>query len=309
MNLTRLALVSVSCAALLVTTPAVARAQESSTSRDSAPSCLMSIPDSALRRVVVYVQAVLIDSTDKAILPGLDLLAQQVADSVRTSLGVAADQLPNGEPAVTWRALESSLLVVVRRDGRITSTLPTSKVSSSVDSYRADTAATHLLARALASVAEDDGYFTVWPDGFEPDSVAFHLVINYPFVDGRGVITPIQVRQAFPLFSVGVPPREPVVVKRRSIPRYPKDLPAKGVTGDLIIQFIVDTTGHADMTTVKDLWPSSRPRLTGEMGEYYDAFRQAVVRSLPKTLFEPARLGGCKVKQLVQLPFGFKLAR
>jgi hypothetical protein len=267
----------------------------------------MSIPDSALRRVVVYVQAELVDSTDQPMLPSIDLLTQEVADSVRASLGAAARQLPDGEPTVTWRALGTSLLVVVRRDGRIASELPTSEFYSSADINRPDTAAVHLLTLAIAAMAADQRYYMVWPEGFERDSVAFRLVLHYPFVDGSGVSAPIQARQAFALFSVRVPKEERVVVKHQSTPKYPENFPEKGVTGDLIMQFVVDTTGRAEMTTVRDLWPPSRPRLTGEMGRYYEAFRRAVVQSIARDRFEPARIGGCKVRQRVEMPFGFKL--
>lgn len=309
MNATRLVLLSIGCATLSVTTPAGGRAQVSSMSLGSASSCLASISDSALRRVVVFVQAELIDSTDRPILPAIDLLTQEVADSVRASLGTARDSLPNGEPEVTWRGLDARLLVVARRDGRITSKLPTSEPSPSGDGERADTAAAHVLAQALATIAGGDGYFMIWPDGFEPDSVAFHLVTHYPFVNSRGTVTSLRVRQAFPLFSVGMPPLDPVVTRQRPKVRYPRSLQMRGVIGNLLMSFIVDTTGRADMTTMKDIWPSSQPRLTGELGEYYESFWREVVRAIANTSFEPARVGGCKVKQLVQMPFGFRMGR
>ena len=309
MNATRLVVLLIGCVALLTSTPAAARAQGSGIPRESSSSCLMSIPDSALRPVVVYVQAELVDSTDRLMLPSLDLLTQEVADSVRASLGAVARQLPDGEPTVTWRALGRDLLVVVRRDGRIASRLPTPELTLTTDINRSDTAAAHLLALGIAAIARDNRYFTVWPAEFKPDSVAFHLVLHYPLVNGSGEVAPMQVRQAFALFSVHVPTEELVTVKHQSTPKYPENFPEKGVTGELIMQFIVDTSGRAELATVKDLWPSSRPRLTGEMGRYYDAFRLAVVRSISRDRFEPARIGGCKVRQLVQMPFGFKVSR
>lgn len=309
MNATRLVVLSIGCAALLATMFAAVRAQGNGIPRDASSSCLTSIPDSALRAVVVYVEAELVDSTDRPMLPSLDLLAQEVADSVRASLGAAARELPNGEPAVTWRALGTDLVVVVRRDGRIASRLPTSELTSSTDINRPDTSAAHLLALGIAAVAGDHLYFTVWPDEFKLDSVAFRLVLHYPLVNDSGVAAPIQARQAFALFTVRVPTEEPVTVKHQSTPKYPENFPEKGVTGDLIMQFIVDTTGRAEMVTVKDLWPPSRPRLTGELGRYYETFRRAVIQSISRDRFEPARIGGCKVRQLVQMPFGFRVSR
>lgn len=312
MNRARLTLLSVGCAALLATKPAAVSAQEVGVSRDPASSCVMSIPDSALWRVTVYLQAEVRDSTDRPLLPGLDLLTQEVADSVRSSLGAAVDQLPNGEPTVTWRGTDASLLVEAYRDGRITSRLQTPEAPVDTDSYaesfRADdSASVQLLARALVSVSGNGDYFMIWPDGFERDSVAFRLVMHRPRVDSHGSVTPFEARQAFPLFRAGVPTEEPVVTKRRPHVNYPERLQERRVIGNLLMQFIVDTTGRAEMETVKDLWPSSKPRLTGELGGYYDSFRRAIVHALANATFEPARIGGCKVRQLVQMPFGFRM--
>jgi hypothetical protein len=304
MNPTRSVLLSIGWVALFTTASPVARTQEGGTPRDSAQSCLSSIPDDALHAVPVYVQARLVDSTDGPILPGIDLLTQEVANSVRSSLGATADQLPSGEPAVTWRALDSRLDVVVHRDGRVSSA-----VYQSADSNRADTAAAHLLARSLGAVTADGGYFMVWPDGFEADSVAFHLAMYHPFVNGQGVVGTLSLRRAFALFSVRVPAQEPVEVKRRLQPKYPKDFPMRGISGSLLMQFVVDTMGRAEMATVKDLWPPNRPHPTGEMRGYYEAFRKEVVKSIAGDRFKPARIGGCTVRQLVQMPFAFRLRK
>lgn len=302
MRSTRSISLALGAVALLVAAPAVARAQKNDMLAASASSCLASIPDSLLHSVPVYVQAELVDSANRPILPGLDLLTQEVADSVRMSLGATADQLPNGEPAVTWTALDARVDVVLRRDGHVASTIHLDS-----ESYRPDSAAALLLVRALAAVTGEDGYFMVWPEGYRSDSVAFRLETYYPMVSSRGDVGTLRLRQAFALFSVRVPTEEPVVPTRRFRPEYAEELQMNGVAGNVIMQFIVDTTGRAEMATVKDLWPSDRPRLTGVKGEYYETFRKAVVRSIARDRFEPARIGGCKVRQLVQMPFGFRL--
>lgn len=310
MKPTHLSLPSLGYAVLLATAPAALGAQGSSTAHDSAPSCLMSIPDSALRRVGVFVQAELIDSAaHQPILPGIDLLTQEVASRVRALLGAGPDSVPNGEPAVTWRGLDARLLVVVHRNGQMTSKVSTPEFPSSIPDNMADSAAAHLLARALAALYAEEGYFVAWPAGFRADSVAFHLAVHRPSVDIRGVVTPVRARQGFPLFYVGVPTEESVTVKQGPVVKYPAGFPAKGVTGELVMLFVIDTTGRVDMSTVKDYWPPGRPRLTGKMAEYYEGFQQAIVRALPDTRYEPARIGGCKVRQLVQQPYGFGLNR
>jgi hypothetical protein len=310
MHATRTIPILIAAAALLSTQTTAAGAQISTATHVTESSCLSSIPDSALWRVAVYLQAELIDSANAAnvaLLPQLDLVTQELADRVRALLGGTLDTLPMGEPTVTWPKLRSKLRVVVRRGGQVASMEPIPDTSLAVDGLAPDTAAAHLLMRSLAAVVEEEKYLLFWPDETGPDSVAFHLAFHYPLVDAAGVSTPPTVRQAFAIFSLAVPTQEPVTVKHQSNPKYPENFPEKGITGDLVMQFIVDTTGRAEMATVEDLWPSSRPRLTGEMGRYYDAFRRAVVRSISRDRFEPARIGGCRVRQLVQMPFGFRV--
>jgi len=65
------------------------------------------------------------------------------------------------------------------------------------------------------------------------------------------------------------------------------------VTGDVIAQFVVDTTGRVDLHTVKVL-KSTHP-----------AFTAAVEAAIPGWQFQPASVGGRPVKQLVQLPVAF----
>jgi periplasmic protein TonB len=78
-------------------------------------------------------------------------------------------------------------------------------------------------------------------------------------------------------------------------PQYPSMLQSQGVTGQVIAQFVVDTTGRADVGTFKVLETS------------HELFTQAVKNALPRMRFVPAEVGGRKVKQLVQLPFQFNI--
>ncbi len=78
-------------------------------------------------------------------------------------------------------------------------------------------------------------------------------------------------------------------------PRYPSILEQGKVAGEVLAQFVVDTSGRAEMSTFKVLKSS------------HDLFADAVKTALPKMRFIPAEVGGRKVKQLVQQPFGFKI--
>ncbi len=80
-------------------------------------------------------------------------------------------------------------------------------------------------------------------------------------------------------------------------PAYPEMLKSSGVEGEALVQFVVDTTGRAEMGSFKVL------RAT------HDAFGQAVRAALPRMRFLPAEIGGRKVRMLVQQPFAFALNR
>lgn len=78
-------------------------------------------------------------------------------------------------------------------------------------------------------------------------------------------------------------------------PVYPDDLRLKGVQGEVLVEFAVDTTGHADEATF-NVVQSTHPD-----------FAAAVREALPRMLFTPAVSHGRRVRQLVRLPMRFKL--
>jgi len=126
------------------------------------------------------------------------------------------------------------------------------------------------------------------------DSIELRLRVHY--ADERGPLS-------LPLMRVALPPAyfefqvdKPALQKRGGpAPRYPRDLRESGVEGEVLVQFVVDQTGRAEMRTFKVLKSS------------HDEFTRAARAVLPLMSFSPAELDGCKVRQLVQLPFAFKL--
>jgi periplasmic protein TonB len=80
-------------------------------------------------------------------------------------------------------------------------------------------------------------------------------------------------------------------------PRYPDMLKSANVEGEVLAQFVVDTTGRADMSTFKVLKSS------------HELFTQSVRNVLPNMRFYAAEIGGRKVKQMVQQPFTFALTK
>jgi protein TonB len=80
-------------------------------------------------------------------------------------------------------------------------------------------------------------------------------------------------------------------------PVYPDMLKSANVEGEVLAQFVVDTTGRYEAGTFKVL------KSTNEQ------FTNSVKNALPRMKFYPAEVGGRKVKQLVQQPFTFSLQK
>lgn len=78
-------------------------------------------------------------------------------------------------------------------------------------------------------------------------------------------------------------------------PRYPDLLRSSGVEGDVVAQFVVDADGTIDMSTFKVLRTS------------HDLFTASVRNALAQMRMIPATVDGHPVKQLLQLPFTFRL--
>lgn len=80
-------------------------------------------------------------------------------------------------------------------------------------------------------------------------------------------------------------------------PSYPDILRQSGIEGEVLAQFVVDTTGRAEMSSFKVLKTS------------HDLFSTAVKTAVSRMKFIPAEVGNRKVRQLVQQPFSFAMTR
>lgn len=78
-------------------------------------------------------------------------------------------------------------------------------------------------------------------------------------------------------------------------PVYPSMLQSGHVEGEVLAQFVVDTTGRVDMSTFRAI------QSTNEL------FVSSVRRALAGWKFHPAEAGGRKVRQLVQMPLTFEV--
>jgi protein TonB len=78
-------------------------------------------------------------------------------------------------------------------------------------------------------------------------------------------------------------------------PLYPNILRATNQVGKVMISFVIDTSGKADMSTFKVVEATNT------------LFVEEVKKVLPKYNFIPAEIGSRKVRMHVQLPFDFVL--
>ncbi|MGI8548140.1 MAG: energy transducer TonB [Gemmatimonadaceae bacterium] len=257
-----------------------------------------------MNRVVVYAAPVLTDSLLRPFLPSADNFTQLVVERVWLLLKAQPNVLPHGEPAVTWRGL-TGVIVTAFRDGKI-NVRSALRSDSAVAPRRPNGAA--LLSKAINTL-RDEGEVVAWPEGVPVDSFSFSIDLISPVIDSSGKTSMPLVRIAVPLFSVAAPWEESVRVVRAGKPSYPNENQRDGASGYAVMQFVVDTTGRPDMSTVRDVWPPTKPRLTGSLRDYYVAFVNAARRGIEMTRFQPARIGGCAMRQLLQEPFSFDIRR
>jgi protein TonB len=112
---------------------------------------------------------------------------------------------------------------------------------------------------------------------------------------GNGVVGGIaNTNQTYFEFQVEKPAE---MLSESPKPKYPSVLESSGIAGEVQAQFVVSSSGKADLESFKVL------KSTNEL------FTQAVKSVLPRMKFSPAMIGGKPVNQLVQQSFQFAVPR
>ena len=91
--------------------------------------------------------------------------------------------------------------------------------------------------------------------------------------------------------------RNAVPAASNAVPRYPEGLRAAGVAGRVLLQFVVDTAGRVESSSVE------------ELAATHPLFARAARDALAGWRFLPAESGGRKVRVRLQQPFDFRLER
>ncbi len=80
-------------------------------------------------------------------------------------------------------------------------------------------------------------------------------------------------------------------------PRYPATLQRINLEGEVLVRFVVDTTGRVEVGSITIVQAT------------HPLFADAVRDWLPQTRYAPAEIGRKRVRQLVQQTVGFALKR
>jgi periplasmic protein TonB len=140
--------------------------------------------------------------------------------------------------------------------------------------------------------------------------------INVPTIDISGALSGANDFPRTPLASIGssdsadsgphsatVPFSAEQVEKQVAVaagnapPRYPEALRQMGVEGRVLAVFVVNERGRAEDESIRFVRSDNR------------LFDDAVRAALLRMRFIPAEVGGRKVRQLVEMPFVFAIAR
>lgn len=268
----------------------------------SGPACVRTLPPSVLTRVPVFVYAEVTDSADRAARPAVDLVADALAQRLRAVVG-RPDTLVGADADTSLRqtALDGGLRVVARRgrgaEWRVTG------------ADGGDSAGVRLLDRAMRTATDSGDYF-IADELLRGDSLVFRLAYTHPVPDTPGGrLQPVTVRNPAPVFTLPVATERQAAVQGVLPLRYPAELQRGGFEGKVIVAFIIDPTGRAEAGTFRDVYPevgaSLAPNLRGAYSLFLGAVREAVLRAR----FSPGEIGGCRVRQLVQLPVSFTVSR
>lgn len=271
-----------------------------------APSCLDSIPAAALRPSVVYLVSQSADSLNPvrlAALPAIDQLTQAVAQRVRLLVDTGTARLPAADRLLGWRDLGGIVEVVLNAEGTVRwRPLPV----DTLEAVYVGRAGRDLMIRALDAMRADGETF-VLPDNARRDSITFSLGYEFAARDEHDKVKTLHMRVGIPAFTIPLPWSTPVSSLRSDGPRYPARLRQAGYQAEVLARFVVNAEGHAEPRTFSNNFPAGAVHPTGVDADAYAEFVEAVRKALPRLRFEPARVAGCAVPQVVQQPFTFRL--
>jgi periplasmic protein TonB len=146
----------------------------------------------------------------------------------------------------------------------------------------------------------------VIPDALPPIELGLAIPPDRIAIGRSGVGTASPLGAADPSLLIGgvggaiderLVDRAPRLIGRAQEPRYPAALRDAGVQGRVVVQFVVDTLGRAELGELRVV-QSAHP-----------LFVESVQAALARYRFSVGEAGGRKVRTRVQIPFDFTLVR
>jgi hypothetical protein len=266
---------------------------------DKPTGCLASIPPSSMHRVPVVLEASVSEHADTALTLQTDLMAQDVSEQFRMMMGAKGTEVPTADSNFVWYSVPTELVVIAHRNGDMT---------ARARSSGGDSAATALLTRAFDTARARGTARIFWPEGLKADSILVRLAL-WPMYVGDSASASMELGNGrkFVTFYHTEPERTaPIPLRDQEPPNYPMENKWNRFEGYVLMQFVVDTNGRTEASTIQDLWPAGKPRLSGELRAAYDEFVHSVRVWETNLRFEPARIGPCAVKQQERQPLVFK---
>ena len=265
-------------------------------------SCMGADSTPASRRVLMSVVPRPVDAAATAARATVQLFAQTTAERLRELLGARPGELPDGTSRIAALHVGVSTRIVLRREGRAET-----RYLRDGEPRAGDALDSTYLARAIRFAADSSGPYP-WPEAIRADSLTFDLWLTYPPVAADGTVTPIGAGFSVPAFSLLLPPSSPARLVSMPKLQYPVRPAGENAVAMVIMSYVVDSTGRVDPASIRDEWPSDRPRQRGEVGDHYRAFVRAARRALEAARYEPARIGRCAMQQRVEQRFEFRLS-
>jgi hypothetical protein len=242
-------------------------------------------------------QEVLMQDTTPAMLAQVSLIAQRIAATVRAALGAPDESVPPGNALGMFEegSQDVPIDIVLHRDG------PTTWRSATPSAHATTPKVTAFYMQVLKSIPPDS-LWIVWPDGYSPDSLVLRL--NLESYRKNMLLSERKIASFMVFMAHGVT-EGPAIIRDKGPMVYPSDANFQSRAGRVVLQYVVDTSGRADSTTIRVLEPSDSEIDTTATGRFYREFIDASRNAVLQTQYLPAHVGGCPMRQRAHAEFTY----
>jgi tetratricopeptide (TPR) repeat protein len=268
-------------------------------------SCLATVAANQSRRVMIRaaLRTRWPDGADSV----ADLAMQRMAEhldravtSIQAGMDSTALNVPTAEPKFTWLGLTGGIDAQLSPDGRVQWRLVGIDDAHIARSGRAITA----LAAAMFSPAEALDSARAWPRVAGDTPIRFRIEFVAPIVFPNDITLDTASNAVLiPAFSMRLPIVRGAEIDGGVNIDVPRNTTTALYSGNVLMQFNLDTLGRVVGSTLEEIWDSPDPRPSGEALVHYDAYLGAVRRWLLRSRWTPGSLGGCRATQVMRFRY------